>query len=512
MAGQPALTYLAGRPAILKEINMEVKLYKRFPKRMNSTVNPDTYIGPAIEGHIMNLKLKANFGYENQNQSIKCDKLHPSFFLTGDNDWVYLKAWDMYYFITKVDYDINGAQYIECLIDVLGTWRDEIFATRAFVTYSTKVFNKYLKDSRVAPTADIEVEVFSDNNTDILSDSEIYYILTVLEITEGDINNGAIVSYYLDQVQLDLLVAKIINDGNNFFGALGLTITDALQAIKGLRLCPFVKSALPHRADREIYLGKFATGVTATPLEREFYAENDGIPYTLYDDFRDLEPYSSAKVFLPMVGIVNIPMNKLIGGAHSLGYRYYVNVETGKIMYILFRRQSSPGASASDIIGTYSGDFTFEIPLGVNVISNPVGAAVTSLGAGAALVGEAIATGGAAVALEGVLAGASVTSAGIAAATFFTSNDIIGTFSGNYGWGACKYIKLEITHHKVNVDPENLRPLYGRECREVHLISDLYEEGEGCYCRTDGFSINIAALNEVREMINAAMDNGVYLE
>ena len=213
---------------------------------MNSTVNPDSYIGPAIEGHIMDLKLKANFGYENQNQSIKCDKLHPSFFITGDNDWEYLKAWDMYYFITKVDYDINGAQYIECLIDVLGTWRDEIFATRAFVTYSTKIFNKYLKDSRVAPTSDIEVNVYRDNGIDLLSDSQIGYILTVMEVTQGDISSGNIVSYYIDQIQLDLIVGKIIEDGNNFFGALGLTITDALQAIKGLRLCPFPKNVLPH--------------------------------------------------------------------------------------------------------------------------------------------------------------------------------------------------------------------------------------------------------------------------
>jgi len=491
---------------------MEVKLYKRFPKRMNSTVNPDSYIGPAIEGHIMDLKLKANFGYENQNQSIKCDKLHPSFFITGDNDWEYLKAWDMYYFITKVDYDINGAQYIECLIDVLGTWRDEIFATRAFVTYSTKIFNKYLKDSRVAPTSDIEVNVYRDNGIDLLSDSQIGYILTVMEVTQGDVSSGNIVSYYIDQIQLDLIVGKIIEDGNNFFGALGLTITDALQAIKGLRLCPFPKNVLPHTADRIIKLGKYDTGIEATPLTREPYVVNDGISYQLYDDFRDLEPYSSARIFLPLVGVVNIPMNKLVGGAKSLGYRMYANVETGKITYLLFRRGPNPGSTQSDIIGTYSGDFSFEVPLGVNVISNPIGSAITALGGGAALAAEAIATGGVAVAAEGVLAGASVTSAGIAAASFITSNDIIGTFSGNFGWGACSYIKLEITHHKVNVDPETLRPLYGRECREVHLIEDLYDEGEGNYCRTDGFSIKLGVINEVREMINSAMDNGVYLE
>lgn len=492
---------------------MEVKLYKHFAKRINSTLNPDNYVGPpAIEAHIKDLKLKSNFGYENQNQSIKCDKLRPAFFITGDNDWTYVKAWDMYYFVTKVDYDINGAQYIECLIDVLGTWRDDIFKAQAYVTYSTKIFNKYIRDARVAPTADITVNVYHDNMTELLSDSEMYYILTVLEVTEGAIDSGEIVSYYLDSIQLNQLIAKIINDGNNFFTDLVLSITDALQAVRGLRLCPIAKSALPTYADREIYLGKYPTGVTATPLIREAYADTDGVEYNLNGDFTDLEPFSSARLFLPLVGLVNIPMNKLIGGAHALGYRYYINVETGKITYVLFRRQTSPGAISSDIIGTYSGDFSFEIPLGVNVISNPLGALVSSIGAGAALVGGAVATGGASVIGTGLLAGASVTSSGIASASFITDNTVIGTFSGNYGWGACHHVKLEITHHNVSVDPDNLKQLYGRECRQVCTIEDLYDEGKGNYCRTDGFSINIDALHEVKEMINAAMDNGVYLE
>lgn len=475
-------------------------------------MNPTSYSGPPLISYTMDLKLKANFGYENQNQSIKCDKLHPSFFLTGDDDWVYLEAWGMYYFVTKVDYDINGAQYIECLIDVLGTWREDILNTRAYVTYSSKVFNKYIKDARIAPTADISVEVYRDNRPEILSDSEIYYLLTVLEVTDATLDTGAIVTYYIDQVQLDLLVSKIINDGNSFFGALGLTITDALQAVKGLRLCPISKDALHTYADREIHLGKFPTGVTATPLQRDACIETDGIVYDLNDDFTDLEPFASARMFLPLVGVVNIPMNKLIGGAHTIGYRYYINVETGKITYILFRRQASPGAPESDIIGTYSGDFTFEIPIGVNVISNPIGAAITAIGSGAALVGSAISTGGASAIATGVLAGAGVTSAGIASASLITDNTTIGTFSGNYGWGACKYVKLEITRHAPNVSADNLKELYGRECRQVCLINDLYDEGAGNYCRTDGFSIAISAIQEAKEMINSAMDNGVYLE
>lgn len=499
---------------------MEVKLYKHFAKRINSTLNPDNYVGPpAIEAHIKDLKLKSNFGYENQNQLIKCDKLRPAFFITGDNDWTYVKAWDMYYFVTKVDYDINGAQYIECLIDVLGTWRDDIFKAQAYVTYSTKVFNKYIRDARVAPTADVTVNVYSDNNPEFLSDSELYYILTVLEVTEGAIDAGEIVSYYLDSIQLNQLIAKIINDGNNFFTDLVLSITDALQAVRGLRLCPIAKGALPTYSDREIYLGKYPTGVIATPLIREAYVENDGIMFRIHDDFTDLEPFSSARVFLPLVGVVNLPMNKLLAdkattseGYRLLGYRYYINVETGKITYILFTKGINPGAQASDVLGTYSGDFSFEVPLGVNTIRNPVGALTTSLAAGAGLVASAGATGGASVGAIGALAGASVTSAGIASASFLTDNTIIGSFSGNYGWGACKYIKLEITHHNLNVDPDNLKQLYGRECRQVCTIEDLYDEGQGNYCRTDGFSINIDALHEVKEMINAAMDNGVYLE
>ena len=491
---------------------MEVKLYKKFPKRINSTLNPDSYVGPPIIGYVKELKLKSNFGYENQNQTTKCDKLHPSFFITGDDDWVYLKAWDMYYFVTKVDYDINGAQYIECLIDVLGTWREDILNTQAYVTYSTKVFNKYIRDARIAATSEVTVEVYRDNGLSILSDSQIYYILTVLELTDAALDTGAIVSYYIDQVQLDLLVSKVITEGNNFFGALGLSITDALQAVKGLRLCPVEKSVLHTLTDREIKLGKYATGVTGTPIQRDSIQETDGVIYNLNGDFTDLEPFASARVFLPLIGLVNIPMSKLINGPSLLGYQYYFNVETGKVTCLLFRGQASPGAPAADIIGTYSGDFTFEIPLGVNVISNPVGAAITSIGAGAALVGSALATGGASTIAAGVLAGASVTGAGIESASLITENNIIGTFSGNYGWGSCRYVKLEITRHNPNVSADNLKQLYGRECRQVCLISDLYDENASNYCRTDGFSINISALQEVKEMINSAMDNGVYLE
>ena len=490
---------------------MEVTLYKSFSKRINSTANPQHHSGPAVGGYVKNLTIKANFGYENQNQSTKCDLIRPSFFLADVEDYVYLKAWDWYYFIVDVSYDINGAQYIECELDVLGTWRDEIMATRSYITYSTKIFNKYIRDARTVPTNNVTLEVFDDNLPEIADDSEMGYLLTVMESFDTEPSSGSITTYYMTLTELDTFVGSLIDATKSLISSLVEDMQDALSCVKTLRVSPLKLSALNTRERRTIRLGKYNTGVEATPLDRQYISENDGISYTLHDDYTDSEPFATARVYLPMVGCVNIPMWTLMHNT-SLGYRYYINVETGRITYTLFRGQSSPGNAHSTIIGTYSGSCAFEIPLGLTAMHNPLGGSIAALGAGALLAGSALATGGATTVLAGIMAGASVTGVGLIETAIQQDNHIIGNFEGNYGWGMCKRIKLEIERNNPNVSADNLKELYGRECREVHLISDLYDEDAANYCRTDGFSIDISALKEIKELINSAMDNGVYLE
>ena len=154
----------------------------RFKKKKNSTKIPD------FDGVEKEVVIKGNFGYENQFQSTKCSTIAPSFFVTGAAGYGYCKAWNNYYWITNVSFDIDGAEYITCELDVLASWRQYIAASTFFVDrcadpayYNTDIFDEALSIEDGA-------EVSSTARTQIWSDTSGSYLISVLGRSSTGLN------------------------------------------------------------------------------------------------------------------------------------------------------------------------------------------------------------------------------------------------------------------------------------------------------------------------------------
>lgn len=117
-----------------------------------------------------------------------------------------------------------------------------------------------------------------------------------------------------------------------------------------------------------------------------------------YNDFRDYEPYTTFKVYLPFYGFVDIPIAEVIG--EYIQFRLKVDFATGQAIYTIgvnYQSVSSPNApfifgtddATTRIISTHSFNIGTSIPLGQtgmadairNVSMSVVKGAATAAGA-----------------------------------------------------------------------------------------------------------------------------------
>ena len=210
----------------------------------------------------------------------------------------------------------------------------------------------------------------------------------------------------------------------------------------------------------------------------------------------DLEPYSSAILYLPGVGNVSIPLSSL-AGLDVLSIQCVMDYVTNQIHY-----QVADGTGAN-IIGTYSGSVGVDIPISA-IQSGNVGGILAGIGGIAGGIG-AVATGGmslgAAAAIGGGLYAAGVSS---------LSQNIraIGSFSGGYNVKAGgTTIHLEIFRNQSVQEPNEYVDTIGNPCMKTRNISGL-----SGYCQTEDFQVSGNMLDTEKSEINNLMNGGVYIE
>lgn len=469
---------------------MEITLYSDFAKRHNSTKQVNT------SGVIKNVVLKE-----------KCSVVHPSFFISDVTGYTYLKAWNIYYFIDRILYDINGAQYIECTVDVLGTWKQQILATTAYVEYSTSNYSSQIIDDRVSQlvtkdsTIEVEETMFVGNHT-----------AGCICIMAANNQQGS-KAWILSNDDFELLVAKLINAGSSVWQSLLELFGDAVGSIIGARYIPIPYSYFYNKYfynyRDSIILGDYPTGVGGVFFDG--YA-NEHIELNIprrYTDFRQCSQFTSYRLCLPFIGQIEILSENLIG-YNRITTNCACNCATGSIAYGVWA--SGDVGVPVKLLGTYSGEFGRQIPITTDQI-NAVGVIGGSTAATGGLItgvtkniAEPLALGGyggGALAVGAILAG-------IATATIAANKQdfaIIGGYGGGFAETIFNAIYLQEVTNDTRTEPSELATLYGRPCMKVLQLSTLTG-----YVKTVGFSIDINILGEFRELINNAMDSGVYLE
>lgn len=458
---------------------MEVIFYSNFSKRNNSTMNPKSP-GVISVSVTKDVKLKEN-----------CSIIKPSFFVADTNGYVYCKFMGWYYNITNSSYDINGAHYVECEIDVLGTWRDIIFEHYSFVRYSTIEYSTRIPDTRLSTLTGVTIANYNNLFGEIYNSEDLYcYYLSVL-------CDDGVQDWLLTGNEMRSVINNLIQNGSSVFGALTTQFTDAINCLIKCRIIPISETGFSGtRRGETVKLGSYDTGVAGFMMSRSWSSTQDFVQITFPNDFRIIEPYTYCKITLPFAGTFDFSLDEMYG-VRNLYFSCAYNASTGKISYKLFRDNPQAVSADAKILAQFNGEFGIDVPVGAQEMSNPIGTLAATASIGAALLSPNP------VSVSSAIGGFRQAYMGMQKNT-----SMVGGYGGNGGWQFDRRLKVEIFTKELSDEPDDMLELYGRPLDAVRRIGDLY----GGYVQTEGFHIEISAPSTIKEMIDKAMDTGVYLE
>lgn len=453
---------------------MEVIFFTNFSKRKNSTKQPID-----SEGEVREVKLKG-----------QCDLLNPTFFLTGVTGYVYCKAWGNYYFIHRVGYDIDGAEYVYCNIDFLATWKSAILNTKAYVKYSSSSYERKLIDNRIPRWTDVVwrlneyPSIFVEDTSDF--NNEYVFFVTVGGEYSSSAYDGGYNYYVFTETGWNDFCALLCNgdwddDIRKFFASVD-------SGLISCRRMPIKPESLPTENVESIRIGRVNIPYPALKLSQRYIHRTIHAELPLYyNNFEQWSPYMRIKLYIPFIGTVDLPTDLL--RSQNLLIDYVVDLVTGQMDVNVCTQ------GLNDIIATYSTEVGGSLPTSVNNVNM---AKVAASG----------------VSAIGLLAAKNVVGALEQAAESVSAGltDNIGN-KGTFGSGRSEVLQSQFIlysiHWTPNFSPDNqdFIDFCGRPCYKVRSLLELTG-----YVETIKFSVDISALDTVRDMINSAMDSGVYLE
>lgn len=442
---------------------MEITLFN-FNKRINSTKIP------VSTGKNINVNLKDGTSIYS-----------PSFIINDfDANYNYLKWDNRYYYITDVQLLRLGIYNIICTIDVLATYRNEIFNTTAFVDYAYSNYNPDIIDHRLTINPDVSYHI---NSALLLTDGDSAAGSYIVNYVTDNATYGATGLLWTNKTGVGMLAESLTN--TEFFNLENLEkqFNNVYQALLGCKYVPFnwFDGSGPARAFR---LGSYQTTVIGQVVSENIkYTVNVGIPWQ-YSDFRNLHPYTSLLVYLPGYGFVDVNPTDVYGKT-TLNVELIIDGATGEGTYIL-----------NDFFkGTCN--FATSVPIGT-VTANVAGVVGNTLAAGTSI-------------MTGNIIGAigSAVTAGISSMHRSVGNiGSLGSLSALFATVGSDWRNvyiIAITHDTAE-QPVNVASTMGRPLQKVVRLGTIngYCQTQNASCMTN--NIDMAA------QINSYLDGGVYLE
>ena len=470
---------------------MEVIFFTGFSKRKNSTKRPND-----ADGIVRTVTLKG-----------QCDLMNPMFFLKDVRPYTYCKAWGNYYYIHRIGHDIDGAEYVYCNIDVLASWKNQILNTSAYVVYSSSDYSTLLKDDRVPILADMSSTTNEDESVYFTPTDNPFIIFTCIGEDVG------LQHWVIDRKDFMKLMACLLPDSlSEIWDDLALQFGDAMGSIVSAISLGINGDELPvHFPDEEdppkyLKLGNYqpiiegdepGTTLYFGYVTRTHISERKtlDIPWH-YTDYRKLEPFQKLLLTLPFVGEVQLAISDFLT-SDKVYIRMDADIVTGSIAYTIENEENR-------VVSVYNAKMGRNIAIASNQIQNALGT-LAGFGA-AATIGLGMEVGAVPISSKGISATVAAAGKGFLNAHQHT-NSIVGGYEGNWGEFAISKYKVTVQWYPTIIEPSELLEKYGRPCSRIRKI-----EGLTGYVETSGFSIEVDALDSVRDMINSAMDAGVYLE
>lgn len=306
-----------------------------------------------------------------------CSLERPALILAAGQEIIgynYFSMLGRYYWVTDCVSVRAGLWEIHGEVDPLATLRSAILASAAYVDYAGTGYNLDLADTRHPVPAK---PVTSSSVSSFFRDPDPYYILTAAG------QNGSLQTYAMRQAQFDQLLTGIqqyqltrmpdINAGQSVMDTLkdfGNQLAQAFRQLFSFGSCLdaivscYWEPWQPVLTDvtYPVYLGDYNTGVSASrvvmnrPLVTEYTAT-----FTLAGDWRDYSPFTAFSLYIPFVGVVQLPNSSVIAAGGSVVVRASYTPESGE-MAILLRE---PGTSGR-VISSYSARICADIKIARN--------------------------------------------------------------------------------------------------------------------------------------------------
>ena len=477
-------------------------------KRHNSTLQP-TGTGTSVT-----LNLKGG-----------SDLLTPVFLLNSASvpAFNYVLFEGRYYFVTGIKSVRDQLYEVSCAVDVLATYKAAITAASAYVLYYTHTNNEIV-DHRLSTKTAITVKKSTEQFNNLGTGES--YMLTAIGISRTSVfacDKSAVDELFVNQTLVDISndYAAEINDIHTTIASFNFTTTyemlkalwdvwftwlnksgkvtnsvlfcdDAQKFVKNCFVLPIEKSHIGGTS-HNIKLGKWDSNSDG----------NMGFPRIVHDsatltipwptgisDWRRNEPYTEIYLYIPYIGMVNIPASQCIGCA-SLTVNVAIDTYSGVASFVV-------NLSNGTCIGQYSTNIAAPYAIGSSNISlTEAGASLIEIGMG---VGAAAAGAGGGGIINGALG--LVNSIKPFPAT-------IGSNGGAAGMGLGNTVECFTVFHDTAVNPHNQSAIAGEPYNGVMSLGSVPANG---YVQTSGASVAGSMTDTEREQINQLLDGGIYIE
>lgn len=479
-----------------------ITAYTGFSKRKNSTKQP-------TGGTAITATLKDDVSL-----------VQPVFIIQGNTfTYNYVEFQGRYYFVDDVVSLRNNLCEIHCNIDVLATYKTAIQATSAYVLYYS-YWNTEIVDTRLSTktsiTTDATTEVFhnlgsgesymltaiGEDRTSIFacdkSKIDELFESTVLQSIQSGwdtmIGNVDAAAAALSTGNVQDMIRDVFRCWLEFIKTQGEVTTsvlfcdDAQKFVKNCFVLPIDKSNIGGTLHM-VHLGKWianANGNTGFPRICHDSATL-GIPWQA-TDWRRNEPYHEIYLYIPYIGLVNIPASEVIG-VTNITVNVAIDTYSGVTSFVV-------NADNGTVLGQYSTNIAAPYAVGSSNIN------LTASGAQIVASAASIASGAA----TGNVGAISMGALGIVN-SIKPFDASVSSNGGAAGMGLGNTVKCFTVFHDTTVTPNSISPVKGSPYNGVMSLS-----GVSGYVQTSGASVDIAGYGNEKDMVNNYLNGGIYIE
>ncbi|MBO7730962.1 MAG: hypothetical protein J6S67_00365 [Methanobrevibacter sp.] len=429
--------------------------------------------------------------------------------LATDYVYAYIPKWDKYYFVATPNIITNNHIQYDLEEDYLASRKTEVGSTVAHIAYSSTGWDKDLTDARMAVKG--TKTIYHDSKAlPFLSGGAGCYIVGVVD-NKSTGKRGALSYYRMDAAALASLIKYMCKE--DFCDQLIRYFTGKpMDFIQSCIWVPVDGSDFVGNLETTMYLGDTAVAdystSPATPIAISHYPVSTStvslgiVSLSLgskWDDFRDNQPYSSASLFLPGVGLTDLNINDFYESV-NVNVETILDITTGDCTYKIYD-------DTNQLLKTIS----FNAAASVSLSQINTNASGMLAGIGGA-VGGVVGLGVAAVTMNPLAGvGAGVGILGGASAAIMAANQRSTSIKGTNGGRSDFYTNMASTvvvrQDTEDCDNASYIARWGRPVGKTHAISN-----HSGYVQCEAASVALAGDNTEREIINNYLNTGFFYE